>query len=186
MSYEPILKKAKRDLEKVVVGFTDELGKMRTSRPSTSLVEDIKADCFGKKMPIKSLGLISLTKEREIIIKPWDSSYLESIEKAIHASDLGLSPIVNDDKIRIPFPSLSQERREKYIKILAGKSEEAKNRVRDVRNKSKKKIESVFSKGGMGEDAKFRGLDKLQELVDETNDKIEEIREEKKKRIEEV
>lgn len=166
----------------VVTGFKEELSKLRTARPSTTLIEDLEVECYGKKMPLKSMGLISL-KDREIIVKPWDQSYIEAIEKAIYGSELDLSPVLDGELIRIPFPSLSKDRRDQYVRILTGKAEEAKKRVRDLRNRTKKKIETSFSKGELGEDDKFRSLDELQELVDEVNDKIESLRAKKEDQI---
>lgn len=179
MDWRSFLKQKEKDFQEILRGFKEELSEIRTSRPSTKLVEDLEVQCFGKKVPLKSLGMISLSKEREIIIEPFDRSYLEGIEKAIHESDLGLSPIVTEEMVRVPFPSLTSERREKYLRLLAGKKEEARQRIREVRNKVRKSIDKAESKGEMGEDDKFRAREKLQEMVDDYNEKVEEMAEKK-------
>ncbi len=183
MGFKEIIEETEPKLKNILSDLGQELAKIRTHRPSTELIEDLKVDCFGKKVPLKSLGMISLGQEKEIMIKPWDPSYLESIEKAIYNSSLDLTPITGEDVIRIPFPSLTEERREKYIKIISGQTEEARQRMRDVRNSSKKKIEKEFSKGEMGEDDKYRGFDKLQKKFEEYLEKIEEMKKKKEKLI---
>lgn len=183
MSFEQIIKNAEPKFKNILSGLARELAKIYTHRPSTELVEDLKVDCFGKKVPLKSLGMISLGQGKEILIKPWDPSYLEPIEKAIYNSSLDLTPVTGEDLVRIPFPSLTEERREKYIKIIAGQVEEARQRMRDVRNSSKKKIEKAFSKGEISEDDKYRGFDKLQEKFEEYLEKIGEMKGKKEKLI---
>lgn len=180
---EVIIKKMASKLKEVLAEFKEEISKVRTHRPSTELVEELKVDCFGERMPVKSLGMVSLGKEKEIIIKPWDHTYLEPIEKAIYNSSLDLAPIVGEEVIRIPFPSLTAERREKYIKMIAGEAEKARQKMRDIRNNTRKKIESAFSKGETSEDDKYRSFDKLQDIFDDYTEKIEEIKKKKEEQI---
>lgn len=183
MEYAEIIKHLEPQFEKVMIQLDEELAKICTSRPSTSLLEDIKVESYGKKVPLKSLAMLSLTKEHEVIIKPWDKSYIASIEKAVQDSVLGFSPIIEEDRIRVSFPSLTEERKKQYIVLLSQKAEAAKQNVRDARNKGTRSIEKCFSKKEIGEDDKFGALDKLQEMVDEYNEKIEEKREKKKEQI---
>ncbi len=185
MHWRDVIKDLKPEFKEVISDFKKEIAKLRTSRPSTSLVEDLEVESYGKKVPLKSLGMIDITKDREIIVKPWDKSYMESIEKAIHNSSLGLSPITGEEVIRIPFPALTQERREKYLRLLSEKQEKAKKKIRDVRNKGTRRIENAFSKSEIGEDEKFRGLEKLQEVVDDVNAKLTEIKSKKAEIIKE-
>jgi len=116
MRYDEIIEEAEKDLKQIVFFLEKDLAEIRTARPSTSIIEDLEVDCFGKKVPIKGLGMISINAKREIIIQPFDSSYLESIEKAVRSANLGLSPMINGKIVRIPFPSLTKERREAHTK----------------------------------------------------------------------
>ncbi len=185
MDYETIVEKIKPELEKAIDYLKQELLEIRTSRPSTSLVENIEIDCFGKKYPLQSLGTLSLSQNREIIIKPWDGSYIEPIEKAISKSFLGLFPIVDNDCIRIAFPSLSQELREKLKKLVALKTENTVKVIRHWRQEGRKNIDKAFSSGELREDDKFKARKKIDEMIKEYNEKVEKMREIKEKEINE-
>lgn len=181
--YQEIIDNLKPELDRAINYFKQETAKIRTSRPSPGLIEDIEVECFGKKMPLKSLATITMSGPREMIIQPWDISYVEPIERAIQRSPLGISPIGEKDRIRVAFPLLSQELRERFVRLLGEKSEEARQTVRHLRGKAWKETQEGFSEGEITEDDKFRAKDRLQELVDEYNGKIEEMREKKEKEI---
>jgi len=186
MTYEEIIKKIKPDLEKTIAYFQDELAKIRTSRPSPSLLEDIEVEIFGKKFSLKSLGLISMAENQDIIIQPWDGSYLEPIEKAVSSSPLELSVIAEKERIRVRFPPLSEDVRKNLTRILSQKAEDARQTVRHWRTDAWREIQDKFREGELTEDEKYKGKDKLQELIDEYNKKIEEMVEKKKKEITEI
>ena len=181
--YEEIIEKIKPELEKAVNYLKGELAKIRTSRPATSLIEDIEADIFSKKMPLKSLGQISLEQGKEIIIQPWDVSYLEPIEKAIFKSALQASCVVEKDRIRVRFPPLSKEIRKNLIRLLAEKAEGTKKTIRHWRTQAWKEIQDGFAQGEITEDDKYRAKDKLQEMIDEYNKNVDEMKERKEKEI---
>jgi len=183
MDYQEIIEKIKPELEKTINYLQGELAKMRTSRPCASLVEDIQVEVFGKKLPLKSLGLITLTENQEVIIQPWDTSYLEPIEKAIFKSPLQITPMIEKDRIRICFPPLSKEARKNLALYLSQKKENARKTVRYWRMKAWKEIQERYRQGEISEDDKYRAKDKLQDLIDEYQEKIEEMVERKKKEI---
>lgn len=183
MTYQEIIDKIKPELDKVIIFLEREVGKIRASRATPSLVEDIEVECFNQKFPLKQLASISLAGSRQLIIQPWDKSYLESIEKAVSRAGLGVSPIVDKDLIRISFPQLSGEYRKNLLNILSTKKEEAKKTIRRWREEAWDKIQAGFKEGEIREDDKFRGKDKLQELIDEYNEKVEEMMERKNKEI---
>jgi ribosome recycling factor len=181
--YQEIIEKIKPELAKTVDYFQNELKKIRTSRPSTALVEDIGVNIFGKKMPLKSLGQISFGEGREVVIRPWDASYLEAIEKAVLNSPLNMSPVVEKEQIRIRFSDLTKETRKNLVVLLGEKTEDARKAIRHWRTEAWKEIQDEFAKSEITEDDKYRGKDKLQELIDEYNEKIAQLSEEKKKEI---
>ena len=183
MDYQEIIKKIKPELDKVANYLKGELANIRTSRPSASLLEGIEVELFGKKMPLKSLGLITMSGPQEVVIQPWDISYIPAIEKAISDSPLQVSPVTEKERIRVSFPPLSKEVRESVVRVLSQKTEDARQTVRRWRNEAWKDIQDGFSKGEITEDNKYRGKDKLQEVIDEYNEKIEEMAENKKKEI---
>jgi cell division ATPase FtsA len=129
-------------------------------------------------MQILGVGMSPSEGLRQGVVINLDQAVM-SIEKAVQSSALGFSPIVEEDRIRVSFPSLTEERKKQYIALLSKKAEIAKQDVRDMRNKGTRSIEKLFSKKKIGEDDKFRALDKLQEMVDGYNEKIEERRSKK-------
>lgn len=184
MTYQEIIEQIKPGLDKAINFLEREVQKIRTSRANPSLVEDLEVECFDQKFPLKQLASISVAGPRQLVIQPWDRSYLESIEKAISQSGSGISPVVDKELIRISLPQLSEEYRKDLLMILAAKQEEAKRTIRRWREEAWNKIQTEFREGEVREDDKFKGKDKLQELIDEYNEKVEEIGERKKKEIE--
>lgn len=182
--YKEIIKKIKPELEKVINFLDKEIAGIRTGRANPSLVEDIIVECFGEKFPLKQLAAISSPGPKEIVIQPWDKSYIESIEKALSYSNIGASPIVDKDIIRISLPSLNDEYRKSLLRLLSEKQEEARKTIRRWREESWNEIQEEFRKGEIREDDKFRAKDELQELVDKYNEKVREIGERKEKEIE--
>ena len=184
VNYKEIIDRIKPELDKVINFLERELAKIRTGRATPSLVEDIVCECFGQKFPLKQLAAISVPESKQILIQPWDKSYIEGIVKALEKSSLGAAPIVDKDLIRISLPPLSEEYRKNLIKILSEKQEEARKTIRRWREEAWDEIQEKFRAGKIREDDKFRAKDELQELVDEYNEKIEEMGERKKKEIE--
>jgi len=181
--HKQIIEKTKPELEKVVTFLEREVSKIRTGKADPSLVEDIVVDCFGQKLPLKQLAAISSPEPKQIVIQPWDKSYIESIEKAISQSSLELSPIVDKDIIRLNLPPLTEEYRKNLSKMLSEKKEEARKTIRKWRDEAWNEIQEKTKEGEIREDDKFRAKDELQEMIDEYNDKAEKITEKKIKEI---
>jgi len=183
MTHQEIIKKIEPELDKVINFLEKELAKFRTSRATPALVEDVVVDCFGQKFPLKQLAAISTPEPKQILIQPWDKSYIEGIVKALSETGVGANPIVDKEAIRINLPSLSEEYRLNLVRLIAEKQEEARRTVRKWREEAWEEIQEKFKTGEVREDDKFRGKDELQKLVDEYNEKIEAIGEKKKKEI---
>jgi len=182
--HEEIIKKTEPEFEKAVDFVQKKLSSVRTGRASPALVEDIKADCFGEMLPIKQLGAISIPSSRQIMIQPWDRSYIESIEKALSREASGLSPITEGPNIIINLPSMSEELRKELAKVISQTEESAKQTIRKFRDNAWSEIQEKTREGLIREDDKFRAKDKLQDLVDKYNKKIDELTERKKKELE--
>ncbi|MCJ7829565.1 ribosome recycling factor [Patescibacteria group bacterium] len=183
LMYKEIINKIRPEFDKVMSFLERELAKIRTGRASVSLVEDITVECFDQKFPLKQLAAISLSEPRQIIIQPWDKSYIEPIEKALSRSSLGMSPVVDKDLIRLSLPSLSEEYRKNLLRVLSEKQEDARKTIRRWREKAWDEIQEKFKEKEIREDDKFRAKDELQKLVDEYHKKIEGVEERKKKEI---
>lgn len=183
MEYREIINKIKPELDKVVNFFEGEMAKIRTGRATPSLVEDVIADIFGQKMPLKQLGAISVPEPRQLIIQPWDKSYVEPIERALLQSNIGSSPVVDRDIIRINLPQITEEYRKNLAKILSEKEEEARKTIRKWREQAWGEIQEKTREGKIREDDKFKAKDELQKLVDEYVGKIENMGEKKRKEL---
>jgi len=183
--YKEIIEKIKPELDKVLSFFEKELAKFRSSRASPSLIEDVSVECFGQRFPLRQLAAISIPEPRQLLIQPWDKSYIEGIVRALERTGIGANPIVEKEIIRINLPALTEEYRKELLRIISQKQEEAKKIIRKWRDEAWAEIQKNFREGKIREDDKFRGKDELQELVDEYNEKIEEMGERKKKEINE-
>lgn len=181
--YQEIIDKIRPELDKVISFLERELVKIRIGRAPVSLIEEMKVECFGQKIPLKQLGAISFSNSRQILIQPWDNSYIEPIIKAISQANLGINPIVDKDSIRISFPPPSEEYRKDMLFLLSKKKENTRQTIRHWRQKAWDEIQTAAQEGEIPEDDKYRGKDKLQELIDEYNEKVEELIEKKKKEI---
>lgn len=181
--YKKILEDVRPELEKAYKFFESEVQKSRTSHASPSLVEDIEVNCFGSVFPIKQLGAISCPQANQIVIQPWDKSYMEPIEKAITQSGLGMSAIVDKDVIRLNLPLLTEEYREAMTRALNEKAEQARKTIRHWREVAWENLQEGFKSKTVTEDEKFRGKDELQKIVDQYSEKIKQLIEKQKKDI---
>ena len=183
MSYKEFIDKVKPEFEKSFRFLEGELAKIRTSRASPSLVEDIEVNAFNQRFTIKQLGAISTPQTNQIAIQPWDISYIEPIEKAISQSGLGMSCVVDKDLIRLNLPMLTEEYRLSLNKILNEKAEQTKQTIRRQREDCWNKIQAAQKAKELSEDDKFRGKDELQKVVDDFQEKIKNLVEKKKNEL---
>ncbi len=181
--YNEIISQKRVELEKVMEHLKSEASKVRTGRATPALVEDVMVNYYGAKTPLKQIASISAPEPRSLVIQPWDRGAIGAIEGAIRESDLNLNPMNDGVLVRVNIPMLTEDRRREMVKILNQKAEEARISLRSVREDLWKEIQKVEATGGMSEDDKFKGKEKLQEIVDDYNKKIEEIRVVKEKEI---
>jgi ribosome recycling factor len=180
---QKITEETGKNLEDAIIHFKEEIGKIRTGRASTALVENLMVDYYGSKAPVKQIASINVPEPRLITIQPWDRDSLVGIEAAIRESDLGLNPNNDGQIIRLNLPPLNEERRKDLVKVLNKVSEESRITIRNIREEVWKKIQKEEADGKISEDDKFREKSKLQEMIDEYNKKIEEIRKKKEEEI---
>lgn len=183
MSYKEFIDKVKPEFEKSLKFLEQEIAKIRTSRASPALVEDIEVNAFGSKFTIKQLAAISAPQTNQIAIQPWDISYIEPIEKAISQSGLGMSAVVDKNIIRMNLPTLTEEYRQQLSRTLGEKGEQARQTIRHQREHTWNAIQDAFKEKKISEDDKFRGKDELQKLIDEYNEKIKNLIDKKKNEI---
>ncbi len=182
---EQQIEKIKKEGEAVIAALKKMYSGVRTSRPQTALVEDIRVDYYGQTMPVKQLGTIGVHPPREIDIQIWDQNAVPLVAKAIEASTLHLSANISGNSIKINLPELSQERREELVRYVKKVTEEHKIQVRHLRDETNKDIQVSFDAGELGEDQKFKLKEGVQKEIDKMNEEIEGLLEGKIREINE-
>jgi ribosome recycling factor len=172
MSYKDFINSAKPEFEKAFKFLEGELAKIRTSRASPALVEDIEVNAFGQKFPLKQLGAISTPSNNQIVIQPWDGSYIEPIEKAISQSGLGMSAVVDKNIIRLNLPLLTEEYRSALSKALGEKAEQTKQTIRRAREDAWNKIQAAQKAKEISEDDNFAEKTSSKKLLMITKKKL--------------
>ncbi len=138
--------------QQVKAHFQAELNKIRTGRASVNLVDGVMVEAYGTRMHLQEVASISSPDPTLIVIAPWDKSLMVAIDKGIRQADLGISPVVDTDVVRLPIPSLTQEKRQELAKVVSKKLEEAKILLRNERATVKQLIESQKDETGISED----------------------------------
>ncbi len=180
---EQLLKERRKEFEAVIEWAKAELAAIRTGRANPDMVSDIVVDYMGTPLRIKELAAISTPDPRSISIQPWDKGALAPIEKAIRESSLQLSPVVDGVAVRLTIPSLTEERRKEYIKLLGGKVEESRIRIRHIREEILKKVQAAVKEKTAREDDVHRAKEQLQKVVDEFNGTLEGIAKKKESEL---
>jgi ribosome recycling factor len=170
-------------LSKSTEFLKSELSQVRTGRASPSLIESVFVDAYDSKMSIRELGTITVMDSQNLVVSPWDKSLLKAISKAIRESGLGLNPIDEPDRVRIPIPALTEERRTELARIVSGKVEECKNSLRNVRQDAMKYIDKEFADKNISEDEKFSQKEEVEKTVKTVIEQADELGEAKKKEI---
>lgn len=181
--YKKLIENLNIDFNKTIEYLKSELASLQAGRANPNLIENLKVDCYGQELPIKQLAAINSTEPRSIIIKPWDKEIIKNIESAIRDSKLGLSPIAEEEFIRVSIPALNEERRKELVKIIQEKTEECRISIRRNREEVWKEIQTMEQAKEISEDEKFKAKDELQKVVDEYNKKIEDISKKKEEEI---
>ncbi len=182
MAIKDFLNQKKPGFDGTLSFYKNDIATIRTGRATPALVEDVIVDYYGQKMRVKELATITAPEPRSLLIQPWDKGAVEAISGAIRKSEIGLSPVVDGQSIRLNIPSLTEERRKEFVKLLKQKTEEARIKIRKIREEIWDKIQKMEKEGEIREDDKFKGKEDLQKMVDEYNGKMEEL--EKKKEVE--
>ncbi|NJK89794.1 MAG: ribosome recycling factor [Myxococcales bacterium] len=163
------------------------LTRIRTGRANLSMLDSVRVDYYGSKVPLNQVATLSIADPRLITIKPFERGIAQEIEKALRAnSDLGITPQSDGEKILLPIPALTEERRREFTKVAKNKVEEAKISIRNARRDSNEHTKKLEKDGGLPEDDAKKLLDRIQKLTDEYVKQIEEILSKKEKEIMEV
>ncbi|PIR41888.1 MAG: ribosome recycling factor [Candidatus Yanofskybacteria bacterium CG10_big_fil_rev_8_21_14_0_10_37_15] len=173
--YKDFINQRKKDFDQVVEHAKKEIAGIRTGRAHSSMVEDIQVNYMGSKLRIKELATITTPEPRVIFIQPWDKSAIAVIEKGIKDSSLGLNPLSDSNGVHLTVPSLTEERRKEFIKLLHQKIEWSKIKSRQIREDIIKKIQNEIKEKRAREDDMFKTKEELQKIMDDLNQKLDEM-----------
>jgi ribosome recycling factor len=170
-----VKKSADQKMQKTVEALKADLGKVRTGRAHTGLLDHITVDYYGTPTPLKQVASLSLPDARTIAVTPYEKRLASVIEKAIRDSDLGLNPANVGDIVRVPMPALTEERRKELIKVVKHEAESTKVAVRNVRRDANAHLKELVKDKKISEDDERRGEDEIQKLTDRTIAEIDKL-----------
>jgi len=162
-------------MEKVIAGLQHDMAGIRTGRASVNLFEGIQVEVYGSAMPINHVATLHVPEPSLVTIQPYDVSQIAAIEKAIRASDLGLNPSNDGKLIRVPIPTLTEERRKELVKHLHHVAEDHRVSARNVRRDANEQLKKLLKDKAISEDDERKALDDTQKLTDSTIAKIDQL-----------
>ena len=154
-------------MRKTIDVFTKELSSLRTGRANANMLDIIKVDVYGQKMPINQLGSITTPEARVINIQVWDLNNVPLIDSSIRKSELGLNPQIDGQLIRLPIPDLSEERRNEIKKLIKSMGEKSKISIRNIRREANDELKKLLKSKEISEDEEKKFEKKIQTLTDE-------------------
>ena len=163
-----------KKMSKTFEVFTKELSSLRTGRASSNMLDIIKVDVYGQKMPINQLGSITTPEPRMINIQVWDLNNVPLIDSSIRKSELGLNPQIDGQLIRLPVPDLSEERRNEIKKLIKSTGEKSKISVRNIRREANDELKKLLKSKEISEDDEKKFEKKIQIITDDQIKKIDE------------
>ena len=178
-----VIKKCEEKMTKTCENLDGEFSNIRAGRANPNLLNRIMVEYYGTPTPLQQVGNISVPEPRIIQINPWEKSLLKAIEKAILASDLGITPTNDGTSIRLVFPELTEERRKELVKDIKKKGEAAKVAVRNVRRDANDTLKKMEKSTDITEDERKEGEEKIQKMTDKYVAKIDKSVENKSKEI---
>jgi len=161
-----IVTEAEERMKKVLEGTRKELAGIRTGKASPALLDLVRVEAYGQAVPLQQVGSISAPEPRLLVVQPWDKSLIKAITRAIQVSDLGLNPTDDGTVVRVPIPSLTEERRRDMVKLIARLAEEGRVHLRQVRHDVNKDLKTQEHDGAVAEDDAKRLTAEVQKLTD--------------------
>jgi len=159
-------KTTEQKMDKSVEAFKADLAKVRTGRAHTGILDHISVDYYGTLMPINQVAKITLLDSRTIGVTPFEKKMTQAIEKAIRESDLGLNPAAQGESVRVPMPSLTEERRKELVKVVRHEAENARVAVRNLRRDANHHLKEALKKKEVSENDERRAQDEVQKATD--------------------
>ena len=183
MTSEDTINNCNSKMKKAFDVFNHDLGSLRTGRANASMLDIIKVDVYGQKMPVNQLATVSTPEPRLLTVQVWDQNNVTLIDSAIKKSNLGINPQIDGQLMRIPIPNLNEERRNELKKIMGGLAEKAKVAIRNIRREANDKLKQDLKDKKIGEDEWKKSEKKIQNLTDSQISELEKKLKEKEKEI---
>ena len=161
-----IKKSAEEKMKKTLETLKVDLGKIRTGRAHTGLLDHVMVDYYGTPTPINGVANVTLLDARTIAVTPWEKKMVAAVDKAIRDSDLGLNPATMGETVRVPMPALTEERRKDLIKVVHKEGEAARVAVRNIRRDANNHLKDLLKQKKVAEDEERRAQDDVQKLTD--------------------
>lgn len=166
---------AEQKMKKTVEALKTDLGKVRTGRAHTGLLDHVMVDYYGNPTPLPQVANVTLVDGRTIGVSPWEKKMAGVIEKAIRDCDLGLNPMTQGDMVRVPMPALTEERRKDLIKVVRHEGENARVAVRNIRRDANTHLKDLLKKKSIAEDDERRAQEEVQKLTDRAIAEIDKL-----------
>jgi len=166
---------AQTRMTKSIEALRHTLVKVRTGRASPALVEHLKVNYYGSDMPLGQVATVSVADARSLVITPWEKQIVGAVEKAILASDLGLTPNTAGTTIRLNLPALTEERRKELTKVVHSEGEDSKVAIRNIRRDANQQVKDLLKDKAVTEDDVRRTEDEIQKLTDKAIKDVDEV-----------
>src|SRR5262245_2724125 len=183
---EDVLKDLKARIDKTLDDLKKELGKIRTGRANTAMLDGITVPYYGTPTPLAGMASLTVPEPRLIVIKPWEKSTLKDIEKAIKEANIGVNPMNDGEVIRLPLPALTEDRRKEIAKQVRTKGEDHKVAIRNVRRDANEALKGLLKGKKITEDENKRLSERVQKETDAGVAKVDEVISKKEKEVMEV
>jgi len=183
MNIADLKKSTEQKMDKSIESFKGDLGKVRTGRAHTGLLDHVRVDYYGTPTPINQVAKVILVDSRTIGVTPFEKKLIPTIEKGIRESDLGLNPVTSGDTIRLPMPTLTEERRKELVKVVKHEAENARVAVRNLRRDAIHHLKEALKKHEVSENDERRAQDEVQKMTDKHIAEIERLVQEKEKEL---
>jgi ribosome recycling factor len=180
------IENAKEKMEAALAAVSREFATVRTGKATPALLDTVRVDAYGSKMPINQLATVSSPEASLLVVQPFDQSLLADIERAIQVADLGFNPANDGTIIRIPVPPLSQERRKEYVKLLHKMAEDSRVSVRHARQETRDDLKQRMRDHEVPEDEGHKQVDEVQKLTDRYIGRIDELLKHKEEEVMQV
>lgn len=182
-SRHPLIEAKKNEFGAIVDHYKKEVATLRTGRATPALVEHVMVEAYGVKTPLPQIASLSVPDPKTLIIQPWDKNVLKDIERGIVASNLGLSPVVDGDRVRLTLAPMTEETRKQLVKILKEKLEASRTSLRRLRDHVRDTITAKEKEKALSEDDRYRVQRELDEYTHEIQAQLQQSAEQKEKEI---